>query len=122
MKVALVVLTSMLFLFSLGSAFAEAPWEFLRPVVEAANAWSPVIIGIVLVISAFLFVIAFLAYKKTKSKKLLWILAAFGLFVLKRVLYFIDLYFSPGIFMNLAVESVFDLLILASIFMAIFRK
>ena len=104
------------------SAFAAAPWDFLRPTLAAADAISPVITAIVLLISAFIFGIALLAYKKKKSQALLWVSVAFGLFVLKRILYLVDLYVSPGVFMNFAIESIFDLLILASLFLAIFRK
>jgi hypothetical protein len=77
---------------------------------------------IVLVFSLAILVIAALAYKKTKSTKLLFVGLAFLLFAVKWLLKVVDLYLSPGTFFPDASENVFELFILVSLFIAIFRK
>ncbi|MDP2974008.1 MAG: hypothetical protein Q8N60_03070, partial [Candidatus Diapherotrites archaeon] len=65
---------------------------------------------------------ALLAFKRSKSRKLLFVSIAFTLFTVKWALKVVDLFFSPGEFFNRAAENIFELLILASLFIAIFRK
>lgn len=105
-----------------GAAFADAPWDFLRPGVEAAQALGIVTGIVVLVVSLVLFGIAVKAYRKSGSAKLRIVCAAFGLFALKLLLSVADLIVSPGYFMSPPVQNVFDLAILVAFFVALFRK
>jgi hypothetical protein len=77
---------------------------------------------IVLIIALALMGIAFLAYRKKKSQRLLFVALAFLLFAVKWVLKVLDLYLSPGTFFTDPSENVFELLILASLFAALFKK
>ena len=108
-------------LFLIQSVFA-APWDFLRVSTSTAQVINPIVVWVVMLISLGLFTISIIALKKKGSQRLLFVGGAFGLFFLKNLLGLVDLYISPGIFMNFAVQGVFDLLILASLFIAIFRK
>jgi hypothetical protein len=108
-------------LFLIQSVFA-APWDFLRVSTSTAQVINPIVVWAVMLISLGLFTISIIALKKKGSQRLLFVGGAFGLFFLKNLFGLIDLYISPGIFMNFAVQGVFDLLILASLFIAIFRK
>jgi len=105
----------------LQSVFA-APWDFLRVPTEIANAINPIVIGLLFIVSLLILIIAVLAFKKKNSQRLLFVSGAFALFFLKSALSLIDLYVSPGIFMNFAVQGVFDLLIIGALFIALFRK
>ena len=109
-------------LLSLGGFAFAAPWDFLRMPIEVANIVDPIVTWIVLLVSLALMAIAALAYKKSRSPKLAWVLAAFALFFVKRLLNLLDLYVSPGVFMNVAIQSVFDFLVMACLFAALFRK
>ncbi len=110
-----------LFLF-LPVAFAQAPWDFLRPVAQIASQVDPLIKPIVFFLSLALMVIAFLGYKKTKSKKSLLVALAFLFFAVKWGLKVMDVFISPGNFLSDSSENVFELLIFISLFLALFKK
>ncbi len=104
-----------------GTVFA-APWDPLRPVAEFLTQVEPIIMIVVLLASAALLVLAVLAYNKSKSKRLMLVALAFGLFFLKLLLNFIDLDASPGRFMNPAIMGFFDLAVLVVLFYALIKK
>ena len=106
----------------LPSIVLAAPWDFLRGATETAQVISPVVAWIVLVIAFGVMLVSILALRKKKSKRLLFVSAAFGLFFIKTILNLVDLYVSPGFFMNVGVQSVFDLIIIGALFTALFRK
>ncbi|MEK6959036.1 MAG: hypothetical protein AABW59_03260 [archaeon] len=115
--------TVMLALIALiGVVFAEAPWDFLRPAATAAADIGWVVAWIVMFVSAVMAYVAFAAYLKHKMPKLLWVMVAFGLFFVKSALHLADLYISPGTFMNVYIQSVFDLAIMSSLFVSLFKK
>jgi len=120
MKKFLLILFS--FLFSFNLIFAASPWDFLRPISEAAVVFEGAIKIIVLFISLLIFGISIKAYLKKKSKRLLLISAAFFLFFIKLLIGYVDVCFSPGIFFTPAAISVFDLLILVFFVIALFKK
>lgn len=97
-------------------------WDFLRPITQQAISFDFVTSMIVFVLSIALFAISFLAFRRTKSNRFLFVTIAFFFFAAKWALKVIDLFFSPGIFFHRAAENVFELIILASLFMAIFKK
>ena len=98
------------------------PWDPLKMLIAGAETLSAPIIWIVLILSIALFAIAFLAYRKNKTKKLLFVCIAFFLFAVKFVLMALDLYVSPGKFFSVPIGNVFDLAIMLLLFAAIFRK
>ena len=102
-------------------AFA-APWDFLRDPAAGLTVVDPITSWIVFLVSLGVFIVAFLALRKRASPRLSWVFAAFGLFLLKRLLIVIDIYVSPGEFMNNAIQGFFDLLIILCFFVALFRK
>ena len=73
-------------------------------------------------VSLGLLIVALLAFKKKGSKRLALVVGAFGLFFIKSALGLLDLYVSPGIFMNFAVQGVFDLLIIGAFAIALLKK
>lgn len=77
---------------------------------------------IVLLLVIVVLGIAILAYLKNRSKRLLLVVGAFALFALKWLLKVADLFLTEGSFVTDPVENVFELLILASLFIAIFKK
>lgn len=99
-----------------------APWDFLWDVTQQAIAIDFITRAIVLVLSLAITVIALLAFKRSKSGKFLFVSIAFILFTVKWALKVVDLFFSPGEFFNRAAENIFELLILAALFIAIFKK
>jgi hypothetical protein len=109
-------------LFALQSVFAATPWDFLRIPAQIAGVINPVVMGVLFLVSLCLFVVALLAFKKKGSKRLMLVAIAFGLFFIKSFLGLIDLYASPGIFMNFAVQGVFDLLIIGAFAIALLKK
>ncbi len=115
----------LVFLFGLSSFCASvfaAPWDFLRgPVNEIALA-NPITAWIVFLVSIVLVAIAVMAFNRKKSPRLAWVAAAFALFFVKRLLIVADLYVSPGTFMNDALQGFFDLLMIITLFVGIFRK
>jgi len=99
-----------------------APWDFLRPATEVANIINPIIVWGLGVISIVLLLISIKALRKKSSKRLMLVTFAFGLFALKSVLNLIDLYLSPGVFMNFSIQGFFDFFILVSLFVALFKE
>ena len=102
--------------------FAATPWDFLRIPTSLASTINPVVMGLLFLVSLGLFGIAVLAVKKKRSRRLILVAGAFGLFFIKSALGLIDLYVSPGIFMNFAVQGVFDLLIIGAFAIALLKK
>ena len=96
--------------------------EPLRTLSTAAANIDIITRFIVLVFSLAILAIAALAYKKTQSRKLLFVGLAFLLFAVKWLLKVVDIYLSPGTFFPDTSENVFELFILVSLFIAIFRK
>ena len=97
-------------------------WDFLRPVTQMAVDVNFGTSIVVFVLSMALLVVSLFAYKRTKSRKLAFVSLAFLLFAAKWALKIVDLTISPGEFFHRAVENVFELAILASLFIALFRK
>ncbi|MFA5931426.1 MAG: hypothetical protein WC821_03880 [archaeon] len=100
----------------------SAPWDFLRDPVTWVGIIEPITLWVLLLVSIALFGLALLALKKKSSSKLKYVAGAFGLFFLKSLLMVMDIYFSPGEFMNKAILGFFDLLIMIGFFVALFRK
>jgi hypothetical protein len=98
------------------------PWDFLRPLSDLALELNFFTSFLVMFFSIAMFSIAFLAFYKKKSKRLLLVLTAFFFFAVKWVLKVLDFYVSPGHFLSDASENVFELIILALLFVAIFYK
>jgi len=103
------------------SVFA-APWDFLREPANQIVFVNPITAWIVFLVSIVLVLIAVMAFKRKNSPRLAWIAAAFALFFVKRLLIVVDLYASPGVFMNDALQGFFDLLMILALFVGIFRK
>ena len=97
-------------------------WDFLRPLIDNAVEIDFATRIIVFVLSVAIFIISVLAFRKSRSNRMLFISAAFFLFALKWALKVLDMFFSPGEFFHRASENLFELFILASLFLAIFRK
>jgi len=97
-------------------------WDFLRPLIDNAVELDLATRIIVFVLSVAIFAISALAFRRSKSNRMLFISAAFFLFALKWGLKVLDMFISPGEFFHRAAENVFELFILASLFLAIFRR
>jgi len=97
-------------------------WDVLRPLTEAAYAVDVPVKFLVFFLSLGILVVAVLAFRKTKSRRFLLVGLAFAFFAAKWALKIIDIFYSPGIFLGDASENVFELLILAMLFLAIFKK
>ena len=97
-------------------------WDFLRPLTQAAVNVNMATSAIVFLLSLAILAVSLIAYKRTKNKKLAFVSLAFALFAVKWALKIIDLMVSPGEFFHRAAENLFELVILASLFMALFRK
>ena len=97
-------------------------WDILRPMTEMA--WEINIVSefLTLFLSLGVLAISVLAYKKTKSKRLLIVTLAFLLFAVKWILKVADQFISPGFFFSRASEALVELGILALLFYAIFKK
>ncbi len=107
-----------------GLASASQPWDIFRPLIRIAES-SPInfVTRIIVFLLAFaIFAIALKAYLKTKSKRFLLVGGAFFLFATKWGLKVLDLFVSPGYFLNDPSENVFELAILLLLFLAIFKK
>ena len=96
-------------------------WDFLRPITEAASQLDPYIKILVFLLALGIFAISHLAYRKNKSKRLFFVSIAFGLFAVKWLIKLVDIFISPGLFLADSSENVFELLILLSLFIALFR-
>lgn len=109
-------------LVSIASAVFAEPWDFLRTPANWIDFVQPGVMWLMLVVSAVVFCIALMAVRKKYSAKLAFVSAAFGLFFLKSLLIVIDMYYSPGEFMNQGIQAFFDLLTIGCLFVALFRK
>ncbi|MFH1586377.1 MAG: hypothetical protein ABID38_00810 [Candidatus Diapherotrites archaeon] len=118
-----IVIFSAFLILLFGVVFAQAqPWDPLRDIAGMATALQAPTKYIVFLLSAAMFVIAFKAYAKKKTNKMLFVALAFLFFALKWLFKVIDLYLSPGNFLSDPSENVMELIILAMLFLAIFRK
>ncbi len=113
-------LIPILILFS-GNVFAENyAWDALRPVTDIAKEVDLPVKIIVFLLALSIFVISFLAYQKSKSKRILLVTIAFALFSLKWFVKLIDLFYSPGNFLTDSSENIFELGIMVSLLVALF--
>lgn len=115
------ILTGLIGLFSLSGVLA-APWDMLREPVNLIGSLSPILSWVLLLVAGALMVISILAHNKRRSRTTLWVGIAFNLFFIKSLLVVLDIYVSSGNFFNYAIQSFFDLAILVSLFLAVFRK
>ena len=97
-------------------------WDFLRPLTDFATAIDPYAKIFVLLLAFGIFVVSVLAYRKVKSNKLLFVSIAFFLFSIKWLFQVFDIFLSPGNFLGDSSQTIFELLILVFLFLAIFRK
>lgn len=97
-------------------------WDFLRPLTQIAWTFDLFTEMLAMILSILVLTIAALAYKRKKSTRLLLVALAFLLFALKWILKVADQFISPGFFFSRASEAVMELVILALLFFAIFKK
>ena len=97
-------------------------WDILRPVTGQAIAFDFFTSIIIFVLTLVLFAISVLAYRRTRSRRFLFVTIAFFLFAAKWTLNVVDLFISPGYFFHRAANNIFELGILVSLFLAIFKK
>lgn len=97
-------------------------WDFLRPLSQQAVNIDFGTRIVVFLLSVALLAISLIAYRRTKTRRLGFVSLAFFLFAVKWALKVVDLAVSPGEFFHRAVENVFELAILASLFIALFKK
>ncbi|MDO8428838.1 MAG: hypothetical protein Q7S92_06535 [Candidatus Diapherotrites archaeon] len=97
-------------------------WDALRPLTEFAKNIDLPVKVIVFLISFALLGIAFLAWQKAKSSKFFFIALAFFFFAFKWALKVADAFLSPGYFFSDPAQNVLELLIFASLFLALFKK
>ena len=102
--------------------FFLALWDFLRPLSDIAVQMDPIVKILVFLLSASFFAVAFMAYRKNPSQKLLFVSLAFLFFALKWLVKLIDLFFSPGTFLGDSSENIFELVILGLLFFAILKQ
>ena len=98
------------------------PWDPLRQISDTAAHNDFITRFLVLILSLAILFIAFKAYQKNKTERLKYVLIAFALFAVKWALKVLDIFVSPGNFFGDASENVFELLLLGSLFLALFRK
>ncbi|MGI6589878.1 MAG: hypothetical protein ACOX1V_04440 [Candidatus Iainarchaeum sp.] len=116
------IVVSFVLFCSLISSVFSAPWDFLRGPVSLIGSFSLVLAWVLLFVSMAMLGISILAYKKKRSHATLFVGIGFGLFFSKAVLIVMDFYLSSGNFFNYAIQSFFDLAIIVSLFIALFRK
>ena len=97
-------------------------WDILRPITNQAVAFDFFTSIIVFVLSIALFAISILAYRRTRSRRFVFVTIAFFLFAAKCSLNIVDLFVSPGYFFHKAANNIFELGILVALFLAIFKK
>ncbi len=97
-------------------------WDFLRPLTQQAVEIDLYTRIIVFVLSVAIFAVSLLAFRRSKSGKFAFVTIAFFLFAVKWALKIADSFVSPGEFFHRAAENLCELLILASLFIAIFKK
>jgi len=99
-----------------------AIWDFLRPITDQAIAIDFGTRILVFLLSMALLAISIMAFQRSKSNKFMFVTIAFLLFAAKWALKVVDMFISPGEFFHRAAENMFELGILASLFLAIFKK
>lgn len=109
-------------LFNKKGVFLTYFWDSLRPVTDFAAQIDPLVKILVFLLAAGFSVIAFMAYRKNPSKKLLFVSLAFLFFALKWLVKLVDVFLSPGTFLSDSSENVFELMILGFLFFAILKK
>jgi len=120
---ALTIVIAFAFLLCFGFAFAEAqPWDSLRPFNAVAESLQEATAWIVFLLSVGLMFIAFMAWKRKKTNRYMFIALAFFFFFVKWLLAVTDLYLSPGIFFNWAGGTIIELVIFACLFIALFKR
>jgi hypothetical protein len=97
-------------------------WDFLRPVTTKAWEVNLILEPFAMLLSIGILAVSVLAYRKTQSKRLLLVSAAFFFFALKWTLRVVDQIVSPGFFFSRASEAVVEVVILGLLFFAIFKK
>jgi hypothetical protein len=97
-------------------------WDLLRPLDQMAVSFDAYITPVVLVVSLILLAVAIRAYQKKPSRRFMLLVIAFGFFAAKSVLMLLDIFFSPGRFFSMAAQDFFELIILFSLFLALFQK
>ena len=97
-------------------------WDFLRPLTDLAIQFDPIVKILVLLLAFGMFIVSLLAYRKSKSQKIMFVSIAFFLFALKWLVKVFDIFFSPGSFLSDSSENVFEFFILILLFLAIFRR
>ncbi|HZX19621.1 MAG TPA: hypothetical protein VFF13_01250 [archaeon] len=117
-----IFLPILLVLFSANVFAQDYLWDSLRPVTDFAQSLDLPIKIIVFLLSTAIFVISYIAYSKTKSKRLLLVSIAFFFFALKWLVKTLDLVYSPGNFLSDSSENIFELIILVSLLVALFYK
>lgn len=97
-------------------------WDSLRPLASFAGEINAPVKFAVFLLASAVFVVSLLAYQKSKSKRMLIVSAAFFFFALKWLVKLVDHFVSPGSFLADSSENVFELIILVSLFTALFYK
>ncbi len=111
------------FPFLAGGAFAQANvWDALRPATDFAVSIDVPVKIVVFLLALSIFLISALAYRKSKSKRMLLVSFAFFLFSLKWLVKLVDIFYSPGSFLSDSSQNVFELGIMASLLIALFYK
>ena len=116
------MLVSLVLLAGIALAEESHVWDSLRPISDFASGIDLPVKVIVFLLTAGIFAISLLAYFKSKSKRILLVSIAFLFFALKWLVKIIDLFYSPGNFLSDSSESVFELGIIAFLFVAIFYR
>ena len=113
---------SFLLFCSLAMAQDDHVWDGLRPLSDFAVQIDVPVKLVVFLLSLSVFAISFLAYNKSKSKRILLVTIAFLLFSLKWLVKLLDIFYSPGTFLGDSSENIFELGILISLLVALFYK
>lgn len=104
-------------------AFADAyPWDALRPASDFAKSVDVPVKLLVFLLSAAILAVSLMAYRKSKSKRILLVSVAFLFFALKWLVKIIDIFYSPGNFLSDSSDSIFEFGILAALFLALFYR
>jgi hypothetical protein len=116
---ALVVLMGLIF----WAENTQAPfWNSLRPIEGLAESLKLGTTVVVFLLAVAMLFLASAAYQKNPSKRFLFLTLAFGIMTAKFAIKLIDLFYSPGEFFSSASQNVFDLFVLAALFLAVLRK
>ena len=107
---------------SFAFASVQSPFQPLKDLSHLIAQFDFYTRFIVFFFSLGILVIAAIAYKRTKSRRMLLIAGAFFLFAAKWGIKIMDLYFSPGFFFPDASENIVELVILLLLLIALFKK